>query len=165
MRLSPFDPLVYFAYGALGHAAIQEGRHGDAAESFAKAVQASPRFSTVYLFHAASLALAGRQEEARPVVARLLELETGFRSRVIFEYGYVRELMDKLAEGPNRLTRSRTYFTEVNGERSGCFVFDMQVSHPRRDVLRHRLDFAAMYDPGQSSEGLGCRRVDLKGRC
>ena len=103
LRLSPLDPFVYFAYGALGHAAIQEGRHGDAAESFAKAVQASPRFSTVYLFHAASLALAGRQEEARPVVARLLELEPGFRSRVIFEYGYVRELMDKLAEGARLL--------------------------------------------------------------
>jgi len=55
------------------------------------------------LFHAASLALAGRHEEARPVIARLLELEPGFRSRVIFEYGYVPALTDKLAEGARLL--------------------------------------------------------------
>jgi adenylate cyclase len=99
LRLSPFDPLANFAHGALGAAALQEARYDEAVSHYAKAVQATPRFSTAYFFHAASLALAGRKEEAQPIVRRLLELEPGFRLRLFFELGMARAVADRFAEG------------------------------------------------------------------
>ena len=62
-------------------------------------MQANPRFSTLYFFQVSSLALAGRKEEARSIVQRLLELEPGFRLRVVFEVGMVRAVADRFAEG------------------------------------------------------------------
>jgi tetratricopeptide (TPR) repeat protein len=103
LRLSPFDPLAFNAYFALGTAAIQEGRYDDAASNIARTVQLNPRFSSLYFFHAASLALAGRQREARPVATRLLELEPGFRSRFVFELGLAQVIVDRLAEGARLL--------------------------------------------------------------
>ena len=103
LRLSPFDPFACVAYNALGAAAIQEARYDDAASYFAKAVQANPRMSTYYLLQAAALALAGRLEEARPSVQRLLELEPSFQSRIISEFGFVRTLAEKFAEGARLL--------------------------------------------------------------
>ena len=103
LRLSPFDPLAFMAHLALGTAAVQETRYDEAASHFAKAVQANPRFSSLYVFHAASLALAGRQEEAQPIVQRLLDLEPGFRLRLLFEVGVAQAVADKLAEGARML--------------------------------------------------------------
>jgi len=103
LRLSPFDPLAYEAHVAFGIAAIQEARYGEAAPHFANAVQANSRFSTLYFFQAAALALAGRVDEARPVVRRLLELEPGIRARLLFELGLVRPVADKLADGARQL--------------------------------------------------------------
>jgi TolB-like protein/class 3 adenylate cyclase/Flp pilus assembly protein TadD len=103
LRLSPFDPFASFAHNALGAAAIQEARYGEAVSHYAKAVQANPRFSTLYFFHAAALALAGRVEEARPVVRGLLELEPSFRTRLIFEVGYAQVIADRFAEGARLL--------------------------------------------------------------
>ena len=74
-------------------------RYDQAAAHFAKAVQGNPRFSTLYFFHAASLALAGRADEARPIVRRLLELEPSFRSRLLHQFGITRQIVDRLAEG------------------------------------------------------------------
>jgi len=88
---------------ALGAAAVQETRYDEAASHFARAVQANPRFSTLYVFHAASLALAGRQEEAQPIVQRLLDLEPGFRLRLLFEVGVAQAVVDRLAEGGRML--------------------------------------------------------------
>jgi len=103
LRLSPFDPMAYAAHLALGTAAIQQERYDEAVAHCAKAAQANPRFSTLYFFQAASLALAGRQEEARPAVQRLLELEPGFRLRVFFELGMVRAISDRFADGARML--------------------------------------------------------------
>ncbi|MFO1058845.1 MAG: adenylate/guanylate cyclase domain-containing protein [Dongiaceae bacterium] len=103
LRLSPFDPFAFMAHSALGAAALQEAQYDAAASHFADAVQASPRFSTLYFFQAASLALAGRQEEAGAIVQRLLELEPGFRVRVVFEVGMVPAVADRFAEGARLL--------------------------------------------------------------
>ncbi|MCV9960689.1 hypothetical protein OIU34_02155 [Pararhizobium sp. BT-229] len=99
LRLSPFDPMVYGAYIALGAAAVVEARYNEAAPHFARAVQDNPRFSTLYFFEAASLALAGRLEDAQAVAQRLLELEPEFRLRVIFEVGLATNLANRFAEG------------------------------------------------------------------
>ena len=82
---------------------MQERRYDEAASHFAKAMQANPRFSTLYVFHASSLALAGRLEEAQPIIKRLLELEPGFRLRLLFEVSMAQAVADRLAEGGRML--------------------------------------------------------------
>ena len=80
LRLSPFDPLSFVAYIALGNVRFRQGRYDDAALYYGEGVQANPRFSTLYAMQAAALAMAGRIDETKPVARRLLELEPGFRS-------------------------------------------------------------------------------------
>jgi TolB-like protein/Tfp pilus assembly protein PilF len=79
LRLSPFDSVAFCAYEAPALVRIRERRFDEAAAQMAKAVQANPRFSVLYVFHAAALAQAGRIEEARAVAQRVLELEANFR--------------------------------------------------------------------------------------
>jgi tetratricopeptide (TPR) repeat protein len=79
LRLSPFDSAAFCAYEALGLVHIRERRFDEAAADLAKAVQANPRFSVLYGWHAVALALAGRIEEAKAVAKRVLELDPNFR--------------------------------------------------------------------------------------
>jgi adenylate cyclase len=99
LRLSPFDPGCYLAQIALGCAAILEARYDEAASIYAKAVQANPGFSYVYVGYAVALGLAGRVEEARPVVRQSLELEPGYRAGTIRQFGVIPTLADKFLEG------------------------------------------------------------------
>jgi tetratricopeptide (TPR) repeat protein len=71
LRLSPFNPVAFVAHIALGDVAVVEGRYDEAASQYAKAVQANPRFSVAYFCQAIALALAGRVEEAGPIVRQL----------------------------------------------------------------------------------------------
>ena len=79
LRLSPYDALAFEGDYAPGLVRIREQRFDDAAANLARAVQANPRFSVLYVVHAAALALAGRVEEAKSVAKRALELEPNFR--------------------------------------------------------------------------------------
>ena len=80
--------------------AILEARNEDAALHYASAVQANPRFSTLYFIRAAALALAGRAEEARPIAEEELELEPDVRVSELFDHClFHRGLMSKLMEG------------------------------------------------------------------
>jgi adenylate cyclase len=80
LRLSPFDTVGFAAHGALGFVAVHEAQYDAAASFFAKAVQNNPRFSFLYFLQASALALAGRVEEARPIVGQGLELERALGS-------------------------------------------------------------------------------------
>jgi TolB-like protein len=101
LRLSPFDFVSFEAYVALGQVRFRARRYDEAAQFFAKGLQANPRFSALYSRHAAALALGGRMDEARLVVRRLLELQPGFRvrDRVQGLRFALPELVDGLAEG------------------------------------------------------------------
>ena len=99
LRLSPFDSHIFNAYFALGVAALQEARYDEGASFFATALQANSRFSLLYFFQAIALALAGRMEDAKPIVQRGLELEPGFRVQVAAEIGFAPVIADKFAEG------------------------------------------------------------------
>ena len=99
IRLSPFDPGSYLGHIALGAAALLEARYDEAPSNYARAVQASPGLSYVHAAHAVALALAGRGEEARPVVRQVLELEPGFRAGMIRQLGVIPSLADKWLEG------------------------------------------------------------------
>jgi adenylate cyclase len=100
LRLSPFDPVAFAAYGALGHVAFKEARYDEAASRYAEALQANPRFSLYYFLQAVTLALTGRVQEARPIVRQGLELNLGFRGSEVFEYSLLHQsLADKFIEG------------------------------------------------------------------
>ena len=103
LRLSPFDPLAFQAHTALGFVAFLEARYDEAASHHARAVQGSPRFGVLYFNQAMALALAGRLEEASPIVRRGLELQPDFRTRVYAESAIAPEFMVKIAQGAQLL--------------------------------------------------------------
>ncbi len=103
LRLSPFDPWTYEAYMTLGVVATQEGRYEASASWFAKALEANPGFSSAHSARAIALALAGRVEEAKPVMRKAMELEPGGRVYMIYEIGLLREIADKWAAGARLL--------------------------------------------------------------
>ena len=79
MRLSPFDPWAFAAFGSLTLGHFQRGRYAEAANAAYKAVQSNPAHSINYVLLAAPLAKLGRLEEAKAAAARVLELHPAFR--------------------------------------------------------------------------------------
>ena len=79
MRLSPFDPWAFAAFGslALGHFLL--GRYESAVQAAYRAVQSNTAHSINYVLLAAMLARVGRMEEAKAAAARVLELHPAFR--------------------------------------------------------------------------------------
>ena len=79
LRLSPFDPWAFAAFGSvmLGH--FQRIQYDEAAAAAYKAIQSNPAHSINYVLLAAALAKLGRLEEAKTAAARVLELHPGFR--------------------------------------------------------------------------------------
>jgi adenylate cyclase len=77
LRLSPFDPLIYLPYGGLAYAHFAAGRFEEAVAAASLGTQSNPRFTVLHMLHAASLASLDRNEEAKTVVRRLLELQPG----------------------------------------------------------------------------------------
>jgi adenylate cyclase len=102
LRLSPFDQFSFEAYLSLGTVRLRKQLYDDAAAFYAKAVQANPRFSSLYAAQTIALVLAGRIEEAKSLARRLLKLEPDFRIRPFMEF-FVKfarpEIVDGLAEG------------------------------------------------------------------
>jgi adenylate cyclase len=74
LRLSPVDRLAFRFWAGLGYAHCMLGEHELAIEWGSKAVREAPNFTSGYWPLASSLALLGRVDEARAVVARLLEV-------------------------------------------------------------------------------------------
>jgi TolB-like protein len=79
MRLSPFDPWAFAAFGsfALGHFLL--GHDEPAVHAAYKAVQSNPGHSINYVLLAATLAKVGRLEEAKAAAGRVLDLHPAFR--------------------------------------------------------------------------------------
>ena len=79
MRLSPIDPLTFFMQYGTAHAHFFAGRY-DEAHSWAKmALREQPDSHAALRIGAASCALAGRDEEAKRLMARLLEIDPALR--------------------------------------------------------------------------------------
>ena len=83
--------------------ALGEERLEEACGHFARALQIASGIGYLYVYHAATLAVAGRIEEARPIARRGLELEPGWRIRALQEIGLVPEIAAKLIEGARLL--------------------------------------------------------------
>jgi adenylate cyclase len=79
LRLSPFDPQIFFTYTALGHAAYTQGDYENAVIWGRRAQAENPRYTANIRLFAASLGAAGSLDEARSVGQALLQFEPGFR--------------------------------------------------------------------------------------
>jgi adenylate cyclase len=102
LRLSPHDPQSFMALNALGFVRGLAGRLDEAASFFTQAVQANPRFSTLYIFQAAALAHAGRAHEAATAASRLLAMQPDFHLSSFrqFASGFCRkDMIDWLSAG------------------------------------------------------------------
>src|SRR5262245_3011798 len=85
MRLSPIDPALFFMQFGTAHAHFFAGRH-DEAHSWAKsALREQPNSHAVLRIAAASCALAGRDEEAKRLMVRLLEIDPALRISNLFQ--------------------------------------------------------------------------------
>jgi tetratricopeptide (TPR) repeat protein len=79
MRLSPFDPWAFAAFGSLTLGHFQRGHYDEAVKAAYKAVQSNPVHSINYVLLAAPLVKLGQLEEAKAAAARVLELQPAFR--------------------------------------------------------------------------------------
>ncbi len=79
MRLSPLDPLMFFMHTFLAFAHFIEGRHEAAWPLAEKACREQPQYATAARIAAACNAAAGRRDEARRYVERVLRLDPGLR--------------------------------------------------------------------------------------
>ena len=99
LRLSPFDPLAWYAPLVHGLVALAEGRYGDAAAGYAKSVEMNPGSAMLRYWTAAMLALSGQIEDGKAAAAEALRINPQLRIRVAFEVGVPRPLAEKVAEG------------------------------------------------------------------
>jgi adenylate cyclase len=79
LKLSPLDPQLFFTHGVLGLASYTLGNFEEAVAWGRQSMLANPRFTANLRILAAGCVAAGRHDEAREVVARLLEADPGFR--------------------------------------------------------------------------------------
>jgi adenylate cyclase len=99
MRLSPFDPWAFAAFGSLTLGHFQRGRYAEAVNAAYKAVQSNPAHSINHVLLAAPLAKLGRLEEAKAAAARVLELQPAFHySRQFSGVDCAPALADSLGE-------------------------------------------------------------------
>jgi adenylate cyclase len=81
LRLSPFDPHLFYTHTALGFACYTGGALEEAIVWGRKAMAQNPNFTANLRFLAASLAASGRMAEAREIGRALLTVAPGFRVR------------------------------------------------------------------------------------
>jgi TolB-like protein/tetratricopeptide (TPR) repeat protein len=79
LRLSPFDPQIFFTHTALCHAGYTQGDYENAVVWGREAYAENPRYTANIRLLVASLAAAGLREEARRLGESLLQLEPSFR--------------------------------------------------------------------------------------
>jgi TolB-like protein/class 3 adenylate cyclase len=75
MRLSPLDPSLSLMQSSLALAYFIAGRYGDASIWSDRAMQEGTSFLPAFRMAVASKALAGRQEEARDALRRMLQID------------------------------------------------------------------------------------------
>jgi TolB-like protein/Tfp pilus assembly protein PilF len=79
MRLSPLDPTSYHMHAGTGFAHFLAGRLDDACDWAGRALREEPDFVPASAVIAAGHALAGRMLEAQDTMARLRQIDPGFR--------------------------------------------------------------------------------------
>jgi len=100
-RLSPFDAMNFFFLTVAGLAEFVAGRNEEAVIWLRKAQRENPRFTPMRRQLAASLALLGRDDEAKAAAAGLLAMDPQFRISVFTSWYPLRRPNDleRLAAG------------------------------------------------------------------
>jgi TolB-like protein/Flp pilus assembly protein TadD len=99
LRLSPFDPLNYHAYGALALVYLFTGRFEQAVAFSGLAVQSNPGFSVFHALLVSSSGLADRADASSSAARRLLEVAPDFSIAAFVRMGvYPRRSMEQIAE-------------------------------------------------------------------
>ena len=87
VRLSPLDPLLFFAQIGIAHAHFMAGRYDEGSSWVRSAVLQRPNYPYARFILAACLAMSGRVEEARVVCARLMQQKPDLRiSRITTKF-------------------------------------------------------------------------------
>jgi adenylate cyclase len=81
LRLSPFDPHLFFTHVSLTIAAYVMADYETAIDWASRAYAQNPKYTPTLRFLAASLAAVGRIEDARLIAQEHIQLEPGFRAR------------------------------------------------------------------------------------
>jgi DNA-binding SARP family transcriptional activator/TolB-like protein len=81
MRLSPFDPHLFFFDMAMTMPHLLLGNYETVVEIGRRAIELNPGFTSSYKGHLSALGHLGRHQEAEQIVASLLELEPEFTVR------------------------------------------------------------------------------------
>ncbi|WP_108835249.1 adenylate/guanylate cyclase domain-containing protein [Tateyamaria sp. Alg231-49] len=90
-KLSPFDTLNFTWWTGAGIAEFVSGNYGEAVSWLQKARHVNPRFIATLRILAASLAMDGKEDQARAVGAELLALDKNFSvDRFVSWYPFVR---------------------------------------------------------------------------
>jgi len=79
MRLSPIDPFIWFMQEGMAQAHFFAGRHDEAVSWAKMELRDQPDRHSALRIGAASCALAGLDEEAKRLIARLLEIDPALR--------------------------------------------------------------------------------------
>jgi TolB-like protein/DNA-binding SARP family transcriptional activator len=77
MALSPYDPLMYAYSSVAGMAYLADGQYERAIECNLRSLRENRTYTSAYRLLAIALVLASREDEARALARRLLELEPG----------------------------------------------------------------------------------------
>jgi adenylate cyclase len=83
VRLSPLDPLLFFAQTGIAFAHFMAGRYDDGSSWAKSAVLHRPNYRNAQFILAACHAMSGRVEEARVICARLMQGKPAFRLSTI----------------------------------------------------------------------------------
>ena len=94
MRLSPLDPSLSLMQSSLALAYFIAGRYDDASIWSDRAIQEGTSFLPAFRMAVASKALAGRQEEARNALGRMLQIDPTARISNSAERALFRRLQD-----------------------------------------------------------------------
>jgi tetratricopeptide (TPR) repeat protein len=79
MRLSPFDPLAYYACTGMSGAHCFLGHYDEAVSWARKAIHEQPNWTAAWRLAAIAYALSDRMVEAREAMARLREIDPTLR--------------------------------------------------------------------------------------
>jgi Flp pilus assembly protein TadD len=79
LRLSPMEPLIYYATAALGLACLFTGRNEEAVTHARKAVEGNRSFALPYCVLALGCAHLGRHDEAAQAACQLIAAAPNFR--------------------------------------------------------------------------------------
>ena len=91
IRLSPFDPQIFYPHTSLGIGFYVAGEHEEGARWGRKAREGNPRYTANLRFLAANLAAAGHLEEAAEASQALLAVEPAFRVGTFVERYAIRD--------------------------------------------------------------------------